>query len=368
MKLRFLIAPVLCATLSTGALAQDPAPDSLKQNTLLEGVEIVVIRAGDHTPFTFTNLYKKDIQKLNDGKSIPYILDQMPSVVTNSDDGIGIGYADMRIRGTDNQRINFTINGIPVNDAESQGTFFVNFPDLISSASSVQVQRGVGASTNGAGAFGASVNISNIDQSEDAGAEVINTYGSYNTWRHTIKAGTGNIGGGFNFDVRLSKISSDGYIDRGFSDLKSLQFLAGWTSADRRTSLKFNLFTGKERTGQTWNGVVQDSLETNRRYNELGLKEDGTYYDDQTDNYQQDYYQLFFNHKFTEKWSGNAALFLTRGRGYYNEYRMGEAYSDYGLPDYQADTTVLSETSLIRQLWLDNYFYGIVMGARYVTQ
>lgn len=349
------------------AKTQDTDKDSVVYRTTLDNVEVVALRAGEQTPFAFSNLYEHEIEKINDGKALPYVLGDMPSILINSDDGVGVGYADLRVRGTDNQRINFTINGIPVNDAESQGTFFVNFPDLMSSATSVQVQRGVGSSTYGAGVFGASVNISNIALSEHAEADIVNTVGSYGLRRHSIQAATGKLANNFAFNARLSRISSDGYTERSGSDLRSLQFLAGWESDDKRTSLKFNLMTGSERTGQAWNGVPEDSLATNRRYNELGIKEDGTYYDDQTDNYQQDFYQLFANHQFSDAWSVNAALFLTRGRGYYNEYRQGESYSDYNLPNVEVDGVEMTETSLIRQLWLDNYFYGTVLSARYYS-
>lgn len=353
--------------LAQGSFAQDNLQkDSTLQNTYeLEGVTIITTKTGDNTPFAFNNLKKKDLEKVNDGKNLPYVLDFLPSVLVNSDDGIGVGYADMRIRGTDNQRINITINGIPMNDAESQTSFLVNIPDMVSSASDIQVQRGAGASTNGAGAFGASVHVNNLEQSNIPFFEMSNSFGSFNSWRHTLKAGSGKLNNGFKLDMRLSKISSDGYIDRGFSDLKSLQTIASWTSSDLRSNIIFNLFTGKERTGQAWTGVLEDSFKTNPTYNELGMKVDGSFYNDQTDNYQQDYYQLFFKHQFNTFWNANLALFLTRGRGYYNEYKTGESYSTYGLPDFSIDSTVIDETALIRQLWLDNYFYGIVSNVRY---
>lgn len=329
-------------------------------------VEVSAVRVNDKTPFAVSNLKEKDIRIANLGQDIPYLLNQTPSVVISSDAGAGIGYTGMRIRGTDASRINFTINGIPVNDAESQAAIFVDFPDLLSSTNSIQIQRGVGSSTNGAGAFGASVNLTNLQQDKKAFAEVNNSVGSFNTWKHTVRAGSGLLKGGFQFDVRASKISSDGYIDRSSADLKSLQFIAGWTSKDERTALRFNLFTGTERTEQAWNGVPQDSLAANRKFNGLGLKADGTYYNDQTDNYQQDYYQLFFDHKFDEHWSAHAALFLTRGKGFYNEYRLGEAFADYNLPDYttpKGDT--FTTTNLTRRLWLDNYYYGGIYSVSY---
>ncbi len=329
-------------------------------------VEIRAVRVNEKTPFAVSNLNEKEIRTQNLGQDIPYILNQTPSVVISSDAGAGVGYTGMRIRGTDASRINFTINGIPVNDAESQAAIFVDFPDLLSSTQSIQVQRGVGSSTNGAGAFGASVNLSNLNQDKKAFAEVNNTYGSFNTWKHTIRAGSGLLKGGFQFDVRASKISSDGYIERSSSDLKSLQFLAGWTSKDENTSVRFNLFTGTEKTGQAWNGVPQDSLATNRKFNGLGRKRDGSYYNDQTDNYQQDYYQLFFDHKFDENLSAHAGLFLTRGKGFYNEYRLGEAFADYGLPNYTTPAgDTAKSTDLTRRLWLDNYYYGAVYSVAY---
>ncbi|MBZ0098243.1 MAG: TonB-dependent receptor, partial [Taibaiella sp.] len=222
----------------------------------------------------------------------------------------------------------------------------------------------VGTSTNGAGAFGATMSISNMQQMDKAGVELINSYGSFDTWRHTLKAGTGVLKNGFQFDVRLSQINSRGYIDRSNSDLKSMQFLAGW-QASAKTKLRFMLMTGKEKTKQSWNGVPEDSLATNRTYNELGMRADGSYYDNQTDNYQQDYYQFFVDHKFSKYITGHAALFMTRGRGYYEEYKLGQAYGDYGLPDNIQGTDTLTETDLIRQLWLDNYYYGSVFSLIY---
>jgi iron complex outermembrane receptor protein len=361
------IAVTGCLLFTTLAAAQEKDTASLlNRRQELIPVEIRSVRVNDKSPYAVSNFKEQDIRIRNLGQDIPYILNQSPSVVISSDAGAGIGYTGMRIRGTDASRINFTINGIPVNDAESQAAIFVDFPDLLSSTSSIQVQRGVGASTNGAGAFGASVNMSNLQQSKTAFAEINNTFGSFNTWKHTVRAGSGLLKGGFQFDVRASKISSDGYIERSAADLKSLQFIAGWTSKDERTALRFNLFTGTEKTGQAWNGVPQDSLATNRKFNGLGLQKDGAYYNDQTDNYQQDYYQLFLDHKFDENWSAHAGLFLTRGKGFYNEYRLNESFSDYGLPSYPTPAgDTLKKTNLTRRLWLDNYYYGAVYSLSY---
>ncbi len=356
-----LMSGILC---SAPALAQIPDTIS-RQPHELQPVEVRALRAGDKTPFAKTDVTAEDIEKLNQGQDIPYLLQYTPSAVTTSDAGAGVGYTGLRIRGTDGSRINVTLNGIPVNDAESQGVFFVNTPDLASSTGSIQVQRGVGTSTNGVGAFGAAISVNNLEQMEKAGAEGSFSFGSFNTQRYTVKAGTGLMDNGLQFDVRLSKISSDGFIERSASDLKSLQFLAGW-KASEKTSFRFMLLTGTEKTGQAWNGVPQDSLKTNRRYNELGMKADGTYYDNQTDNYQQDYYQLFADHKFSKVLTGHMGLFLTRGRGYYQEYRLGESFSDYYLPDFTmpAGDTV-TETDMIRQLWLDNKHYGTVFSLLY---
>lgn len=354
-------------SVASGAAAQEA--DSLsplsRQQELIP-VEVSAVRVSDKAPFAVANLKEKDIRMANLGQDIPYLLNQTPSVVISSNAGAGIGYTSMRIRGTDDSRINFTINGIPVNDAESQAAIFVDFPDLLSSTNSIQIQRGVGSSTNGAGAFGASVNLSNLQQEKKAYAEINNSYGSFNTWKHTVRAGSGLLKGGFQFDVRASKIASDGYMNRSASDLKALQFIAGWTSKDEKTALRFNLFTGSERTQQAWNGIPQDSLKTNRRFNGLGLMANGGYYDDQTDNYQQDYYQLFFDHQLNDYWSVHAGLFLTRGKGFYNEYRLQDPLSGYGLPSFvtpKGDT--LSKTNLTRRLWLDNYYYGGIYSLSY---
>lgn len=342
----------------------EAAERSLLQPKYLQPVEIRSLRAGSDAPFAKTELNAADIKKANLGQDMPYLLQYTPSAVVTSDAGAGVGYTGVRVRGTDGTRINVTLNGIPVNDAESQGTFFVNFGDLASSTSSIQLQRGVGTSTNGAGAFGATMSVSNMQQFENAGAEIMNSYGSFDTWRHTVKAGTGLMKGGFQFDVRLSQIQSRGYIDRSNSNLKSMQFIAGW-KASEKTQLRFMLMTGKEKTKQAWNGVVSDSLETNRTFNELGQKADGSYYNDQTDNYQQDYYQLFLDHSFSKYWSGHAALFMTRGRGYYQEYKLGADYANYGLPDNIRGNGTAISTDLIRQLWLDNYYYGSVFSLIY---
>ncbi len=358
--------PALIATaIAMQANAQTETADtSINKQQKLVPIEIRSLRAASNSPFVKTEITAKDIEKANLGQDLPYLLQYTPSAVVTSDAGTGVGYTGLRVRGTDGIRMNVTMNGIPVNDAESQGAFFVDFPDIASSTGSIQLQRGVGTSTNGAGAFGATMSISNLQQADEASTETSNSYGSFNTWKHTVKAGTGLMKNGFQFDVRLSQITSDGYIDRSASDLKSLQLIAGW-QISKKTSLRFMLLTGKEKTGQAWNGVPGDSLKTNRTYNELGLKSDGSHYNDQTDNYQQDYYQLFLDHKFSRYLSGHIAMFMTRGLGYYQEYKAGESYSSYGLPNFINGADTITKTDLTRQLWLDNYYYGSVFSLLY---
>ncbi|MBA3828214.1 MAG: TonB-dependent receptor plug domain-containing protein [Taibaiella sp.] len=332
--------------------------DSLK-TIELQPVEVRAVRAGTDAPFTRTDISQTDLEKQNLGQDLPLLLQFTPSAVTTSDAGAGVGYTGIRIRGVDPSRINVTMNGIPVNDPEEQTTFFVDVPDISSSTGSIQIQRGVGTSTNGAGAFGATVSIANLKQMDSAGAVLSSSYGSFHTWKNTLLAGTGMLKSGWQFDVRLSKITSDGYIQRAFTDLKSLQLTAGW-KASEKTWLHFMVMTGTEKTGQAWNGVPQDSLSTNRRYNGLGLKPDGTYYNNQTDNYQQDYYQLFADHQFSPYLTGHAGLFLTRGRGYYEEYVTGALLTDYGI-----EGSPVGNTDIIRQRWLDNNYYGSVFSVLY---
>ena len=332
-------------------------------NLFLQPVEIRAIRAGERAPFTKTNLYEKDIEKLNLGQDLPMALNMTPSAVVNSDAGNGVGYTGIRIRGSDGTRINVTLNGIPYNDAESQGSFFVDLPDFLSSVNNIQIQRGVGTSSNGAGAFGATINLSTNDVNTQPYAELNNSFGSFNTWKHTIKAGSGLIADHFTLDARLSKLSSDGYVDRASSDLKSFYLSGAWLGA--KSSVRLNVFSGVEKTYQAWNGVTEADLKTNRTINYSGMEKPGEPYEDQTDNFQQDHFQLFFNHRFSDRLTANTAFFYTIGKGYYEEYQADEAYADYGLPDFVAGTETITETDLVRQLWLDNDFYGQIFSLQY---
>jgi len=330
---------------------------------LLSPVEVRAIRAGDNMPFSKTNLSKKEIARANLGQDIPFLLNQTPSVVINADAGNGIGYTGIRIRGTDATRINITLNGIPYNDAESQGTFFVDLPDFASSAGSIQIQRGVGTSTNGAGAFGASINFSTNEVNKDTYAEFNNSYGSFNTWKNTVKVGSGLVGG-FTTDLRLSRISSDGFIDRAKSNLRSFHFSTAYIG--KKTSLRFNAFSGKEKTYQAWYGISEADLKSGiRTINYAGTEKPGEPYYNETDNYTQTHYQVFFSQLLCKRMSFNTALFYTKGKGYYEQYKAGESYAKYNLPYPVNGPDTIFTSDFIRQLWLDNDFYGNIFSLQY---
>jgi iron complex outermembrane receptor protein len=340
----------------------------------LQPLEVKATRAGDKAPFAKTNLNKEEIAKNNLGQDLPIILNQTPSIYVSSDAGNGVGYTYMHIRGSDATRINVTLNGIPYNDAEDEGTYFVDLPDFSSSVNSIQIQRGVGTSSNGTGAFGATINLSTNEFNEKPYAEINNSFGSFNTWKNTLKVGSGLIGGHFTVDARVSSITSDGYIDRATSDLKSLAFSAAYIN--KSSSLRFNIFSGKEKTYQAWAGIDSATLKNDRTYNPEGTEKPGSPYNDQTDNYWQDHYQLFFNHSFSKAWNFNTAVFMTYGRGYYQEYKGVAAemaagdysqtyFSYYGLPDAVVGGVTYDTTDLIRQRWLSNYFYGQILSLQY---
>jgi iron complex outermembrane receptor protein len=333
-----------------------------------EEVTVTATRAGKNSPTAFTNLSKKDLQKNNFGQDMPYLLNQTPSVVVSSDAGAGVGYTGIRIRGSDGTRVNVTVNGIPLNDAESQGSFFINLPDLASSVNNIQMQRGVGTSTNGAGAFGGSINIQTATRRDTGFAEINTTAGSYNTIKNTVSMGTGLLGGHFSVDGRLSRIKSDGYIDRASSDLKS--FFVSGAYYGKNSTLRLNVFSGIERTYQAWNGVPDyvindNSIPNNRTYNELGLMPDGTYYKDQVDNYQQNHYQLLYDQKLSDKLSFSGALHYTKGFGYYEEYKTNAKVTNYGLAPVVVGDSTITNTNLARRLWLNNDFYGVTYALKY---
>lgn len=327
---------------------------------LTDELVVYATRANDKTPTTYTNVNQQSIQKQNFGQDMPFILNWTPSLVTTSDAGAGIGYTGVRIRGSDATRINVTINGIAYNDSESQGTFWVNLPDIASSTQSVQIQRGVGTSTNGAGSFGGSVNVQTISQQRDPYAEVTLGGGSFNSQRYTVKAGTGLMNNHWTFDGRASKIKSDGYIDRASSDLDSYYFSSGYYGA--KTMVKAIVFGGQEITYQSWNGIDQETIKTNRTFNSAGALYDDNgvigYYDNEVDNYRQDHFQLHLTQKLNSYWNANFSLHYTYGRGYYENYKQGKAFADLGLDDVViGDSTITAGDFIIRK-WLDNQFYG----------
>lgn len=348
---------------------------------MTDQVIVSATRVNDKTPTTYSTMNKVTLQKQNFGQDLPLTLNWTPSLVTTSDAGAGVGYTGLRIRGSDATRINVTINGIPVNDSESQGVFWVNTPDLASSTQSVQVQRGVGTSTNGAGAFGASVNLQTNTRHDQAYADVINSFGSFNTRRHTVSFGSGLIHDKFVFDGRVSQIASDGFIDRASSDLKSYYLSGGYYG--KKTMIKAIVFGGKEITYQSWWGVPESRLNNdeaamletaaaegwNQQQTDNLLSSGRTFntytYKNQVDNYAQDHYQLHTSHRFSESITANAALHYTYGRGFYEEFRYDDDFSRYGLSDVVIGNETISSTDLVRKRWLDNHFYGVTYSIHY---
>jgi iron complex outermembrane receptor protein len=324
--------------------------------TMQDAVIISASRASDRTGTSFTNLAKADIKRADVGVDLPYILDMTPSLVTSSDAGAGVGYTYMRVRGSDITRINVTVNGVPLNDPESQGVFFVNMPDFAASLNSIQIQRGVGTSVNGPSAFGASIDLQTQGLNAVPRAELGISYGSFNTQRYRAQASSGLIDGKYTFDVRLSQISSDGYIDRASSNLKSYYFSGA--RYGKNNILRFNIFGGSERTYQAWYGVPKDSLKTNRTYNPYN-------YEDEVDNYNQTHYQLHFSQKINKRWLFNTALHYTKGYGYFENYKANEDLAGFGIGDHIIGTDTIRSTDLIQQKWLDNDFYGITFNTQY---
>ena len=320
-----------------------------KQN--LDEVIVKGIRAKFSSPISYSNIYKEKLKNKNLGQDLPILLNFLPSVVTTSDAGAGIGYTGIRVRGVSPQSTNITINGIPFNDPESMGTFWVNLPDFTSSVQSLQLQRGIGTSTNGSGAFGASINILTDNISQTPYAEISSSFGSFNTRKNTIKFSTGKINDVFEFSGRFSKIDSDGYVDRAYSDLKSY-FIQG-TYLKGSTLIKAISFAGHEKTYQSWYGLTMDQLKENRRQNPYT-------YENEIDNYKQDHYQLHWNEKINNFWSFNLGLNYTYGRGYFEQYREDDNIETYG-GIVSSDTNLNGEktdtTDLIRRRWLDNDFY-----------
>lgn len=357
---------------------QLPPPDTLKFALVpkwetLPAIDITGITASNKNPIAFTELKRADIAAVNEGRDMAFILEQTPGMVTTSDAGAGIGYTSMRIRGSDQTRINVTMNGVPVNDAESQNVFWPNMPDLASALNSVQVQRGLGTSTNGAGAFGASVHMETRSFSEKPYAEVDAFAGSFNTLRNSVRLGSGVMRNGFSIDAQLSRLQSDGYIDRASSQMQSYYLSIGKTG--KNTSYSFLTFGGRQRTYQAWYGVDPSVLETNPTYNPAGeifarnaqgVSQLIGHYDNQTDNYRQDHYQFHVNHNFSNKLRLNVSLHYTYGAGYYEEYRVNRRPREVGLPAWQVnDSVTTSRSDYTRELWLQNHFGGAVYNLTY---
>ena len=342
-----------CIAFSFTSVAQTQEQDSVFIKKQLKEVQVNALRATDITPVSFSNISKQELEEQNLGQDLPYLLSFTPSVVSTSDAGAGIGYTGFRVRGSDPTRINVTINGIPLNDSESHGVFWVNMPDFASSIENIQIQRGVGTSTNGAGAFGASVNLVTNKLRQKAYGSTSNTVGSYETLKNNVEFGTGLINNKFTIDGRLSRIESEGYIDRASSNLKSFYLSGGYYGDDE--FLKLSVFSGKEITFQAWNGVPlsyleNDSLRTFNIYD----------YENEVDNYGQTHYHLNYTKSLEENETFNLGLHYTKGEGYFEQFRTNDDLLDYGLENVIVGNDTVTTTDLIRRRWLDNDFYGAI--------
>lgn len=362
----------------TSGRTTDISVNLIPETIISDAIFVMGHRVDDNTPVTYTNISNDDIKRQNTGRDVPFIIQNTPSVVSTSDAGTGVGYTGLRIRGVDDTRINVTINGIPLNDSESHGVFWVNMPDFSSSVGSMQIQRGVGTSTNGPAAFGATLNLQTSALNTEPNAMVSSTVGSFNTYRNSIQVGTGLFENGWALEGRLSSIQSDGFIDRATADLSSW-----YVSASRygtRDLLKINVFSGSERTYQAWNGIPEARLRNdvagmNNYADEHGLSQEErdrllnsnsrTYnmftYENQVDNYSQTHYQLHYSYRLADNWYLNSALHYTRGEGYFEEYRENDRLSTYNLPSFQVGGATISRSDVVRRRWLDNHFYGAVV-------
>ncbi len=347
-------------------------------------VVVAAVRARKDAPLAVAEMTGEQLKEVNFGQDLPSMLDQLPSVVTSSDAGAGVGYSSFRIRGTDITRINVTVNGIPLNDAESQGVYWVNMPDFAASTDKLQMQRGVGTSTNGASSFGGSINLSTLDAPTTSSVLVDNSYGSFSTWKNSVALSSGLLDNNLAFDVRLSQIKSDGFVDRGASDLKSYYLSGGWYG--KKSVFKFITFAGFEKTYQAWNGVPKVKLDNDTtgmrtlvNHEDWSAEETAnlfasdarTYnrylYANQTDNYKQDHYQLHFTHTFNKNLNITSALHYTKGKGYYESYKYNTKFSKYnvGFDEVVIDGASVKKTDMILQKWLDNDFYGATFSANY---
>lgn len=371
MDKKILRAAAISLGAAVGSASAHEAEPSQGDTTAasLANIEIVANRANEKTPVAFTNVSKSELAKANDGRDIPYLLKSTPSVITTSDAGAGMGYTSMRIRGTDASRINITANGIPINNSESHNVYWVNMPDLASSLRDIQIQRGAGTSANGAGAFGASVNMVTDAPALDSYAELSGAYGSYNSNRETLRVGTGRINDHWSFDARLSHLGSDGYIDRATSQLWSYFGQAAYSS--RNTNVRLLAFGGKEKTYMAWDYASKEEMEKyGRRYNPCGkyTTDDGktAYYPDQNDNYIQHHFQLLLSQTLGDWWRLNVALHYTKDNGYYEQYKTGRTLVEYGLkPFLTAEGELVEKSDLVRLKHNVNDFGGGMAALNY---
>lgn len=366
--MKYVIAFFFFGIILLQAHAQEK--DQPKDSTNIEQLRAVFlqsVRVDADSPITHSNVEKEDLAPRNLGQDLPILLNYLPAVVTTSDAGAGVGYTGIRVRGSDATRVNVTINGIPYNDSESQGTFWVNLPDFASSVESLQLQRGVGTSTNGSGAFGASLNISSDGISPKAYGEISTTYGSFETWKHTVKFSTGLMQDHFEISGRLSKIESDGYIDRATSDLKSYFLQAAYTND--HTLLKVLAFGGKERTYQAYFGIDAGTLATDRTFNPAGLYTDAEgqiqFYENEVDDYTQDHYQVLWNERYSRNWSSTLSLNYTYGRGYFEQFREDADLEFHNIEVIEIGGETIETSDLIRRRWLNNNFYAANANVHY---
>ncbi len=368
MKKNFMTVVALLWAASNVVCAADSVQADSTKSVNLQEVSVIASRATEKTPIAFTNVNSEQIAKRNFGQDLPYLLSMTPSIITTSDAGAGIGYTSLRVRGTDGSRVNITANGVPVNDSESHNVYWVNMPDLASSVKDIQIQRGAGTSTNGAGAFGASINMLTSTPSYVPYTELNTSYGSYNTHKETFKLGTGLINGHWAFDARLSNIGTDGYIDRAEADLYSYFAQAGYYGYN--TTLRLIAFGGTEKTYHAWDYASKDDMkEYGRRYNPCGLyyDKDGNvaFYDNQTDNYIQHNFQLHLSQVLNDDWRLNLAFHYTKGDGYYEQYKTDRTLSEYGLEPFYVDGEKVKKSDLIRKKAMDNGFGGGVFSLLY---
>lgn len=381
MKKVLLFSSLTAAAMQPSLAAAIPA-DSIQSSVDLDEVVVKATRAAEGTPMAFSNVSKNELSNNNYGQDVPYLISQTPSVVVTSDAGTGIGYTGYRVRGTDSNRINVTVNGVPVNDSESHTVFWVNMPDFASSVENIQIQRGAGTSTNGAASFGATIGMQTQKPELKPYAEVNSAAGSFGTFKNTFKGGTGLLYNHFVFDARYSKLDSDGFIDRAKADMSSYYASAAYYAGS--TMIRYQVFGSSERTNQAWNYVPSDSIRNgNRTFNSCGMytekdengndikDENGNkiyrYYD-QTDNYWQQHHHLTAVHRFENNWDLNMTLHYTNGKGYYEDYKENAKLIKYNLnPFVNGAGNKVKKTDLVRRKWLRNDFYGAIMNANYTA-